>query len=147
MLDMILRRYIILSSILYASFFMIRYIIKNIKPIVDFYSVRSILYGVKNWESKIIRNICTEIISIIEVLAMVFLYILISAIIDINGMLKPFSIFIIYICLMIPTKVRFPLLYTNYPNSLLCLNIIIYILMKLIGFFVLFISENLFNLN
>jgi len=141
MLVVILKKYIILSFILYLSFFMMRKIIENIKPISEFYKMRSVLYGVKNWESNILKNIYTEVVSLIEVLSIVLFYMLISLVINMDSIIEPFVIFIIYMSIIMPAQVKCTLIYTNYPSSLFLLNIIIYIFMMLVGFFVLFISE------
>lgn len=141
MLIVTLKKYIILSFILYASFFIMRKIIENIKPITEFYKVRSVLYGVKNWESNTLKKIYTEAASLIEVLSIVLFYMLMSLVINMDSIIEPFVMFIIYMSIIIPVQIKFTLICTNYPSSLFLLNIIVYIFMMLIAFFILFISE------
>ena len=145
MLIVVLKKYIILSSILYVSLFIMRKCVESIKPIAEFYKTRSVLYGVKNWESGTLKFIYIQIASLIEALSIVLFYMLMSLAINIEGLIEAFTLFIVYISIVIPVRIKTVLIYTNYPSSLFLLNMILYIFMMLIAFFVLFISETHFT--
>ena len=141
MLLVVLKKYILLSSILYVSLFIMKKSLEGIKPIAEFYKVRSVLYGVKNWDSVTLKFVYTEIACLIESLSIVLFYMIMSLAINIGGIIEVFTLFIIYITIVIPVRIKTVLIYTNYPSSLFLLNLIFYIFMLLISFLVLFISE------
>ena len=141
MLLVVLKKYILLSSILYVSLFIMKKSLEGIKPIAEFYKVRSVLYGVKNWDSVTLKFVYTEIACLIESLSIVLFYMIMSLAINIGGIIEVFTLFIIYITIVIPVRIKTVLIYTNYPSSLFLLNMIFYIFMLLISFLVLFISE------
>ncbi len=145
MLVVVLKKYIILSSILYVSLFIMRKSVESIKPIAEFYKIRSVLYGVKNWESVTLRFIYTEIACLVEALSIVLFYMLMSLAINIEGIIEAFTLFIVYISIVIPIRIKSVLIHTNYPSSLFLLNMIFFIFMMLIAFFILFISETHFT--
>ena len=140
MLLVVLKKYILLSSILYVSLFIMKKSLEGIKPIAEFYKVRSVLYGVKNWDSVTLKFVYTEIACLIESLSIVLFYMIMSLAINIGGIIEVFTLFIIYITIVIPVRIKTVLIYTNYPSSLFLLNMIFYIFMLLISFLVLFIS-------
>ncbi len=141
MTNNIFTNYFLFSILVYTFRLFFIKIVKCSKFINNFYKKRRILYGVKNWDNVRTEVVSSEVLSILEVLSITFFYMLIYNLIQIDGLMKVFIIYIAYIFVVFVPKIKLPLVYASYPKSLLLMDSIISSLIILLEFFVLYFLE------
>ncbi len=136
-MEEILIKFLKLSLTVYIIRFLGVRLLFEFQAIKKFIYSREMLPCVKNWNSKIKMVYYSEIFSFIQSLIialyfMLFCYFIPSIIINLNQ--KVFISFLLYSTFTIVEKLRFSIMLTNYPKSLLLMDAFIYLFISLLQF-------------
>ena len=136
-MEKIIIKYLKLAITVYIIRFLAVRLLFEFSAIKKFLYTREILPGVKNWNSKIKMVYYSEIFSFIQSLIialyfMLFCYFIPSIIINLHQ--KVLISFLLYFAFTIVEKLRFSIMLTNYPKSLLLLDTFIYLFVGLLQF-------------
>ena len=136
-MEEIIIKYLKLSLTVYIIRFLGMRLFFEFKAVKKFLYTREILPGVKNWNSKIKMVYYSEIFSFIQSLLtslyfMLFCYFIPSIILNLTQ--KVAISFLLYFAFTIAEKLRFSIMLTNYPKSLLLMDTFIYLFIGLLQF-------------
>ena len=102
-----------------------------------FYYRREILPGVRNWNNRIQMLYYFEFFSFIQSLLIALFFMIFSHFIPLKAHIKLIIGFLTYSSFIIADKVRFSILLTNYPYSLLIMDTAIFLFVSFLQFIVM----------
>ena len=105
--------------------------------IKKFNYTREILPGVRNWNNRLKMIYYFELFSFIQSLLVALYFMVFSYFIPLGNHVKLIIGFLFYASLVIADKVRFSIILTNYPYSLLIMDIAIFLAVSLLQFIVM----------
>lgn len=107
-----------------TRFLFVRFVLST-ESFKQFYYKREILPGVKNWSDRFLRSLYIECFGVLESFTVAFLFMLSYNFIPSYGFIKAMIFCFSYLFITIPVKLGFSIISTNYPLSLLALDIIL----------------------
>ena len=105
--------------------------------IKKFNYTREILPGVRNWNNRLKMIYYFELFSFIQSLLVALYFMVFSYFIPLGSHIKLIISFLFYAFLVIADKVRFSIILTNYPYSLLIMDTAIFLAVSLLQFIVM----------
>lgn len=105
--------------------------------IKKFNYTREILPGVRNWNNRLQMIYYFELFSFIQSLLVALYFMVFSYFIPLGSHIKLIIGFLFYAFLVISDKVRFSIILTNYPYSLLIMDTAIFLAVSLLQFIVM----------
>ncbi|MEI0607134.1 hypothetical protein R4K48_09255 [Brachyspira pulli] len=105
--------------------------------IKKFNYTREILPGVRNWNNRLQMIYYFELFSFIQSLLVALYFMVFSYFIPLGSHIKLIISFLFYAFLVIADKVRFSIILTNYPYSLLIMDTAIFLAVSLLQFIVM----------
>ena len=105
--------------------------------IKKFNYTREILPGVRNWNNRLKMIYYFELFSFIQSLLVALYFMVFSYFIPLGNHVKLIIGFLFYASLVIADKVRFSIILTNYPYSLLIMDTAIFLAVSLLQFIVM----------
>ncbi|MEI0488021.1 hypothetical protein [Brachyspira pulli] len=105
--------------------------------IKKFNYTREILPGVRNWNNRLQMIYYFELFSFIQSLLVALYFMVFSYFIPLGNHVKLIIGFLFYASLVIADKVRFSIILTNYPYSLLIMDTAIFLAVSLLQFIVM----------
>ena len=105
--------------------------------IKKFNYTREILPGVRNWNNRLKMIYYFELFSFIQSLLVALYFMTFSYFIPLGSHIKLIISFLFYAFLVIADKVRFSIILTNYPYSLLIMDTAIFLAVSLLQFIVM----------
>lgn len=105
--------------------------------IKKFNYTREILPGVRNWNNRLQMIYYFELFSFIQSLLVALYFMVFSYFIPLGSHIKLIIGFLSYAFLVISDKVRFSIILTNYPYSLLIMDTAIFLAVSLLQFIVM----------
>lgn len=123
-------KYIEFVILVYIIRFLTVRIINEFTFVKNFYNRRKILPGVRNWNNRIEMIFRLELFALLESIFIVVYFLIFTRYIPFNEYIS----FFIYSTLVIIEKVRYSTMLTNYPISLLLMDILIFILISFLQF-------------
>ncbi|MEI0748572.1 hypothetical protein [Brachyspira pulli] len=105
--------------------------------IKKFNYTREILPGVRNWNNRLQMIYYFELFSFIQSLLVALYFMVFSYFIPLGSHIKLIIGFLFYASLVIADKVRFSIILTNYPYSLLIMDTAIFLAVSLLQFIVM----------
>ena len=105
--------------------------------IKKFNYTREILPGVRNWNNRLQMIYYFELFSFIQSLLVALYFMVFSYFIPLGSHIKLIISFLFYAFLVIADKVRFSVILTNYPYSLLIMDTAIFLAVSLLQFIVM----------
>ncbi|WP_297295408.1 hypothetical protein [uncultured Brachyspira sp.] len=105
--------------------------------IKKFNYTREILPGVRNWNNRLKMIYYFELFSFIQSLLVALYFMTFSYFIPLGSHIKLIISFLFYAFLVIADKVRFSVILTNYPYSLLIMDTAIFLAVSLLQFIVM----------
>lgn len=102
-----------------------------------FYYRREILPGVRNWNNRMKMLYYIEFFSFIQSVLVALFFIVFFYFIPLKDHVKLIICFLMYSLLIIADKVRFSIMLTNYPHSLLMMDTAIFLFISLLQFIVM----------
>ena len=105
--------------------------------IKKFNYTREILPGVRNWNNRLKMIYYFELFSFIQSLLVALYFMTFSYFIPLGSHIKLIISFLFYAFLVIADKVRFSVILTNYPYSLLIMDTAIILAVRLLQFIVM----------
>ena len=111
--------------------------ILEFQSVKKFYYRREILPGVRNWNNRIKMIYYFEFFSFIESALAALFFIVFFHFIPLREHIKLILSFLMYSSFIIADKVRFSIMLTNYPYSLLAMDTAIFLFVTLLQFIVM----------
>ncbi|CRF31677.1 hypothetical protein BRSU_0299 [Brachyspira suanatina] len=121
----------------YVVRFLATRFILEFQSVKKFYYRREILPGVRNWNNRIKMMYYFEFFSFIQSLLIALFFMVFSHFVPLKEHLKLIIGFLTYSSLIIADKVRFSILLTNYPYSLLIMDTGIFLFVSFLQFIVM----------
>ena len=109
----------------------------EIQAVKKFYYRREILPGVRNWNNRINMIYYTEFFSFIQSLRVALFFMTFFYFIPLRNHVKFIICFLAYSLIVIADKVRFSILLTNYPYSLLMMDTAVFLFVTFMQFVVM----------
>ena len=121
----------------YVVRFLATRFVLEFQSVKKFYYRREILPGVRNWNNRIKMMYYFEFFSFIQSLLIALFFMVFSHFVPLKEHLKLIIGFLTYSSLIIADKVRFSILLTNYPYSLLIMDTGIFLFVSFLQFIVM----------
>lgn len=126
----------------YLEFVLVCYVIKFLSTrflfefqfLKNFYYRREILPGVRNWNNRMKMIYYSELFSFIQSVLAALFFIVFFHFIPLAEYIKLIVCFLMYSFFIIADKVRFSIMLTNYPYSLLIMDTAVFLFVSLLQF-------------
>ncbi|ANN63240.1 hypothetical protein SZ47_06905 [Brachyspira hyodysenteriae] len=121
----------------YVVRFLATRFISEFQSVKKFYYRREILPGVRNWNNRIKMMYYFEFFSFLQSLLIALFFMIFFNFVPLKAHIKLFIGFLTYSSFIIADKVRFSILLTNYPYSLLMMDTGIFLFVSFLQFIVM----------
>ena len=136
-MEKIIIKYLELVFACYIIRFLSTRLVLEFQSVKKFYYRREILPGVRNWNNRIKMVYYFEMFSFIQSLLAALFFITFFHFVPLRDHIKLIIGFLMYSSFIIADKIRFAVLLTNYPFSLLIMDTAIFLLVSLLQFLVM----------
>ena len=136
-MEKIIIKYLELVFACYIIRFLSTRLVLEFQSVKKFYYRREILPGVRNWNNRIKMVYYFEMFSFIQSLLAALFFITFFHFVPLRDHIKLIIGFLMYSSFIIVDKIRFTVLLTNYPFSLLIMDTAIFLLVSLLQFLVM----------
>ncbi len=136
-MENIILRYLEFVLACYVVRFLATRLVLEFQFVKSFYYMREILPGVMNWNNKIQMIYYFELFSFIQSLLAALFFMIFFHFIPLKYHIKLIVSFLMYSSFVIADKVRFAVMLTNYPHSLLVMDTVIFLFVSLLQFIVM----------
>ena len=133
-MENIIIRYLELVFASYIIRFLATRLVLEVQSVKKFYYRREILPGVRNWNNRLKMIYYSEIFSFIQSLLIALFFMVFFHFIPLRDHIKLIMGFLMYSSFIIADKMRFAILLTNYPFSLLIMDSAIFLFVSLLQF-------------
>lgn len=113
-----------LSLVAYIARFLYIKFVFSTEAVQRFWYKREILFGVRNWSDRFMRGFYYELFNALESFTLVLIFMIAYPVMPSYGFFKVIIFFAFYEIITVPVKLRFSIILTNYPVSLLIFDIL-----------------------